>query len=59
LVEEIYHLARSMEMTVIAEGIERQEQADALRGIGCDYGQGYLYARPLSAADCEKRLAAE
>jgi EAL domain-containing protein (putative c-di-GMP-specific phosphodiesterase class I) len=59
LVEEICHLARSMEMTVIAEGIERQEQADALRGIGCDYGQGYLYARPLSAADCEKRLAAE
>ena len=59
LVEEICHLARSMEMTVIAEGIERQEQADALRGIGCDYGQGYLYARPLSAAECEKRLAAE
>jgi len=59
LVEEICHLARSMEMTVIAEGIESQEQADALQGVGCDYGQGYLYARPLSAADCELRLAAE
>ena len=59
LVEEICHLARSMEMTVIAEGIERQEQADALLGIGCDYGQGYLYARPLTATDCEERLANE
>jgi EAL domain-containing protein (putative c-di-GMP-specific phosphodiesterase class I) len=59
LVEEICHLARSMGMTVIAEGIERPEQADALRGIGCDYGQGYLFARPLSAADCEERLASD
>jgi EAL domain-containing protein (putative c-di-GMP-specific phosphodiesterase class I) len=59
LVEEICHLARSMEMTVIAEGIESQDQADALRGIGCDYGQGYLYARPLTASECEHLLAAE
>ncbi|WP_276944947.1 GGDEF/EAL domain-containing response regulator, partial [Ferrimicrobium acidiphilum] len=59
LVEEICHLATSMKMGVIAEGIERQEQADALRGIGCRYGQGYLFARPLPAKDCERLLAAE
>jgi EAL domain-containing protein (putative c-di-GMP-specific phosphodiesterase class I) len=59
LVEEICHLARSMGMTSIAEGIERQEQVDALRGIGCDYGQGYLFSRPLSAADCEGYLATD
>jgi EAL domain-containing protein (putative c-di-GMP-specific phosphodiesterase class I) len=59
LVEEICHLAGSLGMVVVAEGIEKQEQADALRGMSCDYGQGYLYARPLSAADCEKQLAAE
>jgi EAL domain-containing protein (putative c-di-GMP-specific phosphodiesterase class I) len=58
LVEEICHLATSMEMKSIAEGIERQEQADALRGIGCEYGQGYLFARPLSVEDCEALLAA-
>ena len=58
LVEEICHLATSMEMKTIAEGIERQEQADALRGIGCEYGQGYLLSRPLSVADCEALLAA-
>jgi len=58
LVEEICHLATSMEMKSIAEGIERQEQADALRGIGCEYGQGYLFSQPLSVEDCEALLAA-
>ncbi len=59
LVEEICHLAKAMEMAIIAEGIERQEQADALIGMGCDFGQGYLFSRPVSAADCTGRLAAE
>jgi EAL domain-containing protein (putative c-di-GMP-specific phosphodiesterase class I) len=58
LVEEICHLATSMEMKSIAEGIERQEQADALRGIGCEYGQGYMLSRPLPVAGCEALLAA-
>jgi EAL domain-containing protein (putative c-di-GMP-specific phosphodiesterase class I) len=57
LVEEICHMATSMGMRIIAEGIERQEQSDALRGVGCEYGQGYLFARPLSSADCEELLA--
>jgi EAL domain-containing protein (putative c-di-GMP-specific phosphodiesterase class I) len=52
LVEEICHLATTMEMKVVAEGIERREQYDALRDIGCDYGQGYLFAHPLPANDC-------
>jgi EAL domain-containing protein (putative c-di-GMP-specific phosphodiesterase class I) len=58
LVEEICHLATSMGMKSIAEGIERQEQADALRDIGCLCGQGYLYSRPLSASDCNGLLEA-
>jgi EAL domain-containing protein (putative c-di-GMP-specific phosphodiesterase class I) len=58
LVEEICHLSKSMKMRSIAEGIERQEQADALRDIGCEWGQGYLFSRPLSASDCETHLAA-
>ena len=49
LVEEICHLSTSMKMKSIAEGIERQEQADALRAMGCDCGQGYLFSKPLSA----------
>jgi EAL domain-containing protein (putative c-di-GMP-specific phosphodiesterase class I) len=58
LVEEICHLSTSMMMKSIAEGIERPEQADALRAIGCDFGQGYLFSRPLSASHCEEFLAA-
>ena len=56
LVGEICHLSTSMKMKSIAEGIERPEQADALRDIGCDYGQGFLFSRPLSARDCETLL---
>jgi EAL domain-containing protein (putative c-di-GMP-specific phosphodiesterase class I) len=56
LVEEICHLASSIKS--IAEGVERREQADALRGFGCEYGQGYLFSRPVPAADCEALLAA-
>jgi EAL domain-containing protein (putative c-di-GMP-specific phosphodiesterase class I) len=58
LVEEICHLASSMHMKSIAEGIERPEQADALRDIGCEFGQGYLFSRPLSVPECEVLLAA-
>lgn len=57
LVEEICHLSTSMKMKSIAEGIELQEQADALRDIGCECGQGYLFSPPVSARDCEKLLA--
>lgn len=44
----IVGLGRSLDMTVIAEGIERQEQRDVLLGWGCELGQGYLFgkARP-------------
>ena len=59
LVEEICHLAASMGMMSVAEGIDRQEQLDALRGIGWEYGQGYLFSRPVGSADCEALLAAQ
>jgi EAL domain-containing protein (putative c-di-GMP-specific phosphodiesterase class I) len=52
LVEEICHLASSMNMKVVAEGIERPAQHDSLRTIGCDYGQGYLFSRALPANEC-------
>ncbi len=59
LVQEICHLASSMKMKSVAEGIERSEQADALREIGCDYGQGYLYSRPVSTGEFEMLLKAQ
>jgi len=42
----IVDVAHSLDMVVIAEGIEHERQAQLLRELGCDYGQGFLYARP-------------
>jgi diguanylate cyclase (GGDEF)-like protein/PAS domain S-box-containing protein len=49
LVRSVIHLATAMELTTVAEGIERQDQLDRLRAMGCTYGQGYLLARPMDA----------
>lgn len=39
-------LGKSLGLKVLAEGIEQPEQADFLRGLGCDYGQGYHFGWP-------------
>lgn len=49
IVETIIHVARTMEMNVVAEGIETQAQRQLLAELGCDYLQGYLFSRPLPA----------
>jgi len=44
-------LGKSMQLRVIAEGVETEQQRDFLRAEGCDEAQGFLYSRPVSAAD--------
>ena len=44
-------LGSSMQLRVIAEGVETEQQQDFLRAEGCDEGQGYLYGRPVSGED--------
>ncbi|HLK02016.1 MAG TPA: EAL domain-containing protein, partial [Streptosporangiaceae bacterium] len=56
LVGAIVQLGRNLNKIVIAEGIETVEQLDRLRGLGCDVGQGYLFARPISAEDATRLL---
>ncbi|WLT39007.1 EAL domain-containing protein [Synechocystis sp. B12] len=43
----ILQLSHALGMTVVAEGIETQAQLEILQSLGCDYGQGYLFSRPL------------
>lgn len=43
----IIGLARSLRLSVTAEGIETQSQADLLRGLGCDFGQGFYFSKPV------------
>jgi diguanylate cyclase (GGDEF)-like protein/PAS domain S-box-containing protein len=50
-VETIIQLARSLGLDTVAEGVERPDQHDMLRTLGCDYIQGFLFAQPLSMDD--------
>ncbi|WP_435808847.1 EAL domain-containing protein [Streptomyces massasporeus] len=56
LVEGIVHLADALELQVIAEGIEQPAQRELLERVGCRYGQGYLFARPMTVEQSETVL---
>jgi diguanylate cyclase (GGDEF)-like protein/PAS domain S-box-containing protein len=51
LANAVVVLGATLALEVVAEGIEEIEQADSLRALGCDLGQGFLFARPLNAED--------
>ncbi|MFC3538030.1 putative bifunctional diguanylate cyclase/phosphodiesterase [Couchioplanes caeruleus subsp. azureus] len=51
LVDAIVTLARNLHLAVVAEGIEDAEQRAVLAGMGCPYGQGYLFSRPVWAPE--------
>jgi diguanylate cyclase (GGDEF)-like protein len=51
IVRTIVTLARNLGMEVIAEGIETAAQNEQLKALGCEYGQGYLFSRPVVSAD--------
>jgi EAL domain-containing protein (putative c-di-GMP-specific phosphodiesterase class I) len=54
LVEVLLSIARAFSFATLAEGIETAEQAAALHAVGCEFGQGYFYARPMPADDFSK-----
>jgi diguanylate cyclase (GGDEF)-like protein/PAS domain S-box-containing protein len=56
LTRTIVALGTSLRLATVAEGIERQAQAKALRGLGCGFGQGYLFSRPLPATGVTELL---
>lgn len=52
----IISLAHWMKLSVVAEGVETREQLERLRGIDCDYVQGYFFAKPMCAEEFEELL---
>ena len=56
IVRTIISLAHNLKMEVIAEGVETVEQAALLKEMKCEYGQGYLFSKPVSAQEVEKLL---
>ncbi len=57
IVETIVELAHRLGMNIICEGIEEPAQLAQLRELGCEYGQGYLFSRPLPQEQATQLLA--
>ncbi|WP_082552497.1 EAL domain-containing protein [Methylobacterium sp. Leaf456] len=56
LVDAIIKLGSSLGLVTTAEGIETETSVDWLASQGCDYGQGYLFGKPMPRAEIERRL---
>ncbi len=59
LVEAIVVMARSLDLSVVAEGVETAEQEEVLRQLGCDLVQGFYYCKPVMASEIDGRFHAE
>ncbi|MEA2427237.1 MAG: hypothetical protein QOF37_865, partial [Thermoleophilaceae bacterium] len=58
IVSGIVTMAGALDMTVVAEGVEQVSQVRELKTLGCDYAQGFLFARPMPAPELEALLQA-
>ncbi len=56
LVRAVIQLAHTFDLKTVAEGVEREDQCRALQMLGSDFGQGYLFSRPLDAPSLEVLL---
>jgi EAL domain-containing protein (putative c-di-GMP-specific phosphodiesterase class I) len=56
IVRTVIALAKALNLKVVAEGIESIHQFHQLRVLGCEYGQGYLFSKPLPVAEIERLL---
>ena len=59
IVEYAINLIHRLKMEIVAEGIETKEQLEFLKNNNCDYGQGYLFSKPISKEEFEKLLLLE
>ena len=57
IVAAVTNLAHQLGLTVTAEGVETQHQADTITTLGCDSSQGYYYAKPMPAAALSAEFA--
>jgi EAL domain-containing protein (putative c-di-GMP-specific phosphodiesterase class I) len=58
IVRSTIDLARNLELTVVAEGIESEAVMNHLAALGCDVGQGYFISKPVPAAELARQLRA-
>lgn len=59
IIKLIVHIAHTLQMKVICEGIETKEQLDYLKSIGCDMGQGYFVSKPIPESEFQQQFLKE
>lgn len=57
--EQIVILAKKMNIATVLEGVETKADEQMIKQFGCDYGQGYLYSKPISADDFTRKYLYE
>lgn len=57
ILASVVRMAKWLNLPVIAEGVERREQVDFLHSVGCEYVQGFYFARPMPVSDYEKLVS--
>lgn len=55
ILQHIITLARDLHIRTVAEGVETEEDEVLVRSLGCDYGQGYYYSKPIPASEFEEK----
>jgi len=56
IVQTIVQLAHNLGMEVTAEGVETAEQLNRLRALGCEYGQGYHFSKPVDGEEAKRMI---
>ena len=56
IIEAVIKMAESLKMPVIAEGVEEKHQVEMLRKLGCNYIQGYYFAKPMPEAEYQNLI---
>ena len=54
ILNDVVSMAHRLRLSVVAEGVETREQVQRLRAVGCDYAQGYYYAKPMPVTEFEE-----
>ncbi|HEC74810.1 MAG TPA: EAL domain-containing protein [Methylophaga aminisulfidivorans] len=56
LVDSVYQIAKAMNLTVVAEGVEKLEQVDYLRKLGVEEIQGFYFYKPMPVEQCKELI---
>ena len=56
VIDQVIRMARRLHLSVVAEGVETKEDEQLIRALGCDYGQGYYYCKPIPVLEFNERF---